>query len=690
MLPISLPLAPGVDVMRTPLQVGRGLVNSNLIRHRNGLIQKLGGCIRITSLTFQGICRAIFAWQDIPGNHYLVVGTSQLIELYADSIYTVIQPIQHTSNLTTPFATVLNSNVVTVTDATEAPAVGNWINIVNLTYVNGLLLQGPYQVQSIVSGTQYTINATGLANATSSGGSILDFTTTNTQSTVKVTLAGYTFTNNQNILVGVSTAVGGVVLLGGYTIAITGGNAFIQASANATSSTSAFENGDQTQIAYYTPLPIEGSGSSGSPGTPYGGGTYGGGPYSGTGIAGGTTGLLGSSPGVLFLNEFSFDRWGQNLVACWVSSTVYQWVPPLSSPANVLQPVSGAPAGVTGLFVAAPQQQTMVWGAYSTVIGGQDPLLVAWCDIANLNQWTAAVNNQAGSFRLSSGNLIIGGTWFGQVGLFWTDIDLWQMVYVGYPLVYGFSKVAPNCGLMSRRAWATIGTQAAWMSQNTFFVYMGGAVQELPCSVRDFVFNTFDVKYAENCHADSSTVNGEITWWFPQIGSNGQCTGAVKWHAAGGEWDITQSGLSISAWCDQSVYGNPIGSFYSGLLEQFDSAVDFDGAILDSYILSGFFQIAEGEEMVFVERIFPDLTISAGGMVTFTFYFANDMASMENPQNPGDIRTYGPYVVTSATKYIIVRGRGMVMQVRLDANISFNTFWRYGEPLARVALDGRP
>jgi hypothetical protein len=683
MLPISLPLAPGVDIMRTPLQVGKGIVDSNLIRHRNGLVQKLGGCSRMSNLTFNGTCRALFGWQDLIGNHYLAVGTSQMIELFT-GVFTIISPAVHTSNLVlAAFATVLNSNVISITDASGAAVVGGWISITNMTYINGVVLQGPYQIQTVV-GSVMTIIGPNVANATGSGASVLNFTTINTHSTVQVTLAGYTFTNMQSIIVAVSTAVGGLTLLGSYTLTFTGGLFYLTASGNATSGASVFENSDTVQVVYYSTLPPETT-TFGA----YGNGAYGSGPYGTGGSLGGSdAGLIGSMPGVLFLNEFSFDRWGQNLVACWVGSTIYQWVPPLS-PGNLLAAVSGAPTNVTGLFVAAPQQQTMAWGAYSSVLSAQDPMLVAWCDVANLNQWTAAVNNQAGSFRLSSGNLIISGTWFGQVGLLWTDLDLWQMTYIGFPLVYGFNKVAPNCGLISRRAWATMGTLAAWLSQNDFFVYQGGAVTPLTCTVRDFIFNTIDRTNAEAIHADSNTTNGEITWWFPQIGSNGICTGAVKWHTAGGEWDIVRSGLTISAWTDQSVLGNPIGSFYTGLLEQFETAIDFDGQILDSYIISGYFQIAEGEEFIYVDRIFPDFTLSAGASITMTFYFANDMASMTNPQNPGDIRTYGPYTVTAATKYIIVRGRGRVMQFRVDCNTAYNSFWRYGEPLMQCAIDGR-
>jgi len=689
MLPLSLPLSPGVDLMRSPFQVGRGLVDSNLIRHRNGLIQKLGGCSRLTNLLFPGICRCLFGYRDLLGNSYLAVGTNAVIQLFSAGNLVNISPIAHTSNLTTPLATVLGSTTVTVTDAGYSPAIGSWLNVVNMTYFDGVTLQGLYQVIGVI-GSTYTIAAVTQAAATASGGgAVLHFTTQNTQNIVTVTLAGYTFYNGQNITVGVSTAVGGLTLLGNYTVTVTGGVATISANANATSGASAFENSTTTRIIYNVALPTEG-GASGAFGVgPFGAGAF------GVGTTGGNYSFLqGSQPNALFLTEWSMDKWGQNLVFCWITSTVYQWVPPIAA-GNVATAVSGAPSAVSGLFVAAPQQQAIAWGIYSATLGEQDPMLIGFCDVANLNSWTATAINQAGSFRLSSGNLIISGTWFGATGLFWTDIDIWAMTYIGFPLVYGFNKIAPNCGLIARRAWGIWTSLAAWMSQNDFFVYAGGMVQPIVCSVRDFVFNTLDTAYLENIHCDVNTYGAEMTWWFPQIGSGGRCTGAVQWHPPGGEWSIVRSGLSLSAWTDQSVFGPPIGAFYGGLLEQFDAgAIDFDGQILDSYITSGFFQIAEGQEVLFVERAYPDFNLNQGGVLNWTFSFADSaedvLAASQNPGlAPQLIRTYGPFQVTSSTPYVVVRGRGRVMQHRIDANVAFNTFWRYGEPMITASIDGR-
>lgn len=668
MLPIALTLKPGVDTQRTPLQVGQGLTSSNLIRHRNGLIQKLAGCTRLSNTTFVGQARALLPWQDLIGNTYLAIGTNGVLQLYSGGQITTISPIAHTSNLTSPFSTTAGSSVVTIADGGFGPSLDSYIYIQNLTYVGGLLLQGLYQVASTGAGS-YTINAGSPATSTSSSSAVLHFSTTSGSSTVKITLGTYTFLNGQTVTVGVSTAVGGLTFLGNYAVAVSGGNFDIVGGGNATSTTSGSENGGQTQINYLLALPDESL-----PVGSYGFGPYGFGPY----------GYGQQASGQINLVEWSLDKWGQNLVACYKGSTVYQWVPPVAI-GNVAEAVSGAPSAANGLFVAAPQQQTFAWGIFSGTLAAQDPLLMGWCDVANLNQWAASATNQAGTFRLSSGSLIVSGTWFGLIGLVWTDIDVWSISYIGFPLVYSFNKLAQNCGLISRRAFATLGTLCIWMSQQDFFVYQGGAVAPIPCTVRDFVFSTLDTNYAEAIHADSNTYGDEVTFWFPQIGSNGVCTGAVKININDRLWDITSSGLSVAAWCDQSPLGPPIGAFYSGLLEQFETSIDFDGQPLDSFIVSGFFQIAEGEEFVYVDRIYPDFNITAGGSINLTIYFADDMASAANPAL---VRTYGPYTITSTTPYVIVRGRGRVAQIRLDC-IQSGTFWRYGSPLAQISIDGR-
>jgi hypothetical protein len=386
--------------------------------------------------------------------------------------------------------------------------------------------------------------------------------------------------------------------------------------------------------------------------------------------------------------DWSLDKWGQDLIAAPAGGTIYDWVPPVSG-GNIAVAITNAPSIVNGLVVAAPEQQIIAWGAYSATLAAQDPMLVAWCDVADFTTWTAAVANQAGTFRIPNGSKIVAILWPGLSGILWTDLDVWAVTYVNYPLVYGFNMLARNAGLIARRAVALLGQRIPWMSQNTFYVLQGGTVQELPCSVRNFVFGPtgLDRAHVNSIHADPNSYFNEVTWWFPIIGSAGVCTAYVKatWSAANEvSWDYGTAGLNISAWSDQSVIGAPIGADYAGLVQQFETAIDWNGVPFDSGFTSGWFDLQEGEVNVFVERIMPDFTINPGGQISLTVTFADEI-----PQNSTDypVRIYGPYIVTAATPFIIVRGSGRVASLTVSCTVA-GTTWTYGKPIARVSPDG--
>ncbi len=691
MLPFDLALRPGANTQATSLQNERGIAQCNLIRHKNGLIQKLAGCQRLTNNLFSGVARFLFAWADLLSNAYLAVATNQRLELLYQGLLYDISPIQQTDNLAaSAFVSsgTVSAVTITVTDSSFGPEMGDWVQVVNAVWlpasgtIPAVLIQGYYQVTAVSGDTwQFVIPGPITPFGSSSGSAVVvDFTTVSGHVAVGITLGHYVFVNGQTLRIGVTTTVGGLTLTAGsYPVTVSGSSYTIVGPGSATSSTSGYENGGNVEVNYLIELPPENL----TPGE-FGAGAFGAGPFG--------VGSTGNSPP--YLVQWSLDKWGQNLIAAFEGSTIYQWVPPIA-PGNVAEAVSGAPQSVNGLMTASPEQQVVAWGAYSSALGEQDPLLVAFCDVANLNDWTPTATNQAGTFRLSTGSLIVGGLWFGLVGLLWTDVDFWMMTYIGFPLVYGFNKVAPNCGLIARRAAAALGTTLAWMSLNDFFLFQGGAVQPLICPVRDFVFGNLDRAYAGAVFAAPNTYGDEIAWWFPTIGSNGVCDAYVKWNIVENFWDFGYDELMLSAWVDQSVIGPPVGADYGQHLQQFETALDFDGVVLDSYVLSGWFQLAEGQEFIFLERVLPDFKMNQGGVIQVTIYTAEDLAA--------PVTTYGPYQVTAGqpfgyegsvllcdagTSYFVVRGRGRVARLLVES-VTANTFWRYGKPLAVIQPDGR-
>jgi hypothetical protein len=667
-IPFSLALKPGVSTQSTALQTGAGVNMSNLIRHKMGQIQKLGGCARMSNSQFIGVARSLLPWADLSQRRYIGIGTTELLQVYQDGEIYPIQPLEATSDLALPFTTVAASTTVTITDGLFAPTVGQWINIVNIAYVDGITLQGLYQVASVGTGTYDIEVSTPAIAGVVGGGDVLTFDTTNLSNIVEITLGAATFVDGQALIVGVTTTVGGIDIEGYYPVTVAVGPLYTIADDEVASSTAtAQENGGDVRIEYLLVLPA-GDATTGA----YSSGVYSAGPY---GI--GTPGTP-SVPVVWWL-----ALWGENLIAAYAQGTLYEWTPPVAL-GNVATPVAGAPSAMNGVFVAAPQQQAVAWGIYSATLLEQDDLLIGWCDVADLNDWVATSINQAGTFRLSSGSRIQSGLWNGLSGLIWTDLDLWSMTYVGFPLIYGFNRIGENSGLIAPRAVGVLGSLVAWMSQDEFFVYRGGGVQTLPCEVHDFVFDNIDKNYQDSVFCAVNSSMAEFAWWYPTQGSEGVCNAYVKWNALENLWDVGSDSLMLSAWADQSVVGTPIGADYGNLIQQFEISNDFDGDPLNSWFLTGFFQMSEGEEFVTLKRILPDFTLSEGGVVQVTVY-ASDMLV---PSAAYPVRTYGPYTVTAETPYFIVRARGRVMQFKIECT-TLNTFWRYGKPLAEIQREGR-
>lgn len=684
---VPVVLRPGVQIQATPLVNESGVSDSNLIRYKDGFLQKLGGCSRLTNTPMIGTARGMKAWADLAGNAYVGVGSNQRLMVYNTQQLYDITPQLQIDNLTTPFSTVMGSNVVTVTDGSFTPAVGDWIAISTMSFVGGIMLQGNYQVQSVGSGT-YTINASTIATSTvAAGGAVLNFNTTNGSTQVVVSLASYVFSQYQVILITVSTSVGGVTLQGSYQVTIVGGVPMITASGAATSNASTHENSSHVQVIYSLASLADNTGFG------YGDGAYSAGAY-GLSIAGYNT-----------LRQWSLDNWGQNLVASYTGGPPYAWVPPLgasiyNNPAALITPAvytsNYVPWTTAGLFVAMPQQQLVIYGTDVTLVAAagsasMDPMLVRFSDVADYTSWFPTATNQAGSFRLPSGSKIIGALQSPLQALIFTDIELWSMQYIGFPLVYGFTKIGLGCGLISQRAVAKMGTVTYWMSQQGFFKYDGSTVTPVRCSVWDRIWNgtekseivpsgsvVLDTRYLDNVFAAPNSYFNEIAWYYPTVGSNSVVTNYVKYNVLDGVWDVGV--LSRTDWIDQSILGAPIAVDGAGILQQHETDTDMDGQAMNSFALTGWFRLAETQIFMSIERILPDFIITPGSAI----YIYVQVADYVNDATT----TYGPYPVTSTTEYFIVKARGRVARLLIQST-GRSLFWRLGKPEMLVTQSGR-
>jgi hypothetical protein len=309
---------------------------------------------------------------------------------------------------------------------------------------------------------------------------------------------------------------------------------------------------------------------------------------------------------------------------------------------------------------------------------------VRWCDQEDFFNWTVTSTTQAGSFRIPTGSMIVGGLQTRNYACLWTDLDLWSMEYIAPPLVFSFNKIAGNCGLIGKHAMTQLAGNVYWMGKSNFFSMTGNGVQPIPCTVWDVAFQNLDTDNQTKCIAASNTPFNEVIFFFPsESGGTGEPDRYVKYNTMENSWDY--GSLGRTAWIDQSVLGKPIGASPSSLIFSHETGYDADTQAMTASFTTGYWVISEGQEYGFVDFVIPvfkygTIAGSPGAEIMVTL-LATDY--------PGDTpREYGPYVVTSSTQFINCRLRGRQMAIKVETTDT-GSFWRLGAVRFRVAIDGR-
>ena len=101
-------------------------------------------------------------------------------------------------------------------------------------------------------------------------------------------------------------------------------------------------------------------------------------------------------------------------------------------------------------------------------------------------------------------------------------------------------------------------------------------------------------------------------------------------------------------------------------------------AEIDSFIESADFGIGDGNEMLFVDRLIPDIEIN-NGQVSFT------IQTKEFPN--GQLKTKGPVNLTQNIETVRFRSRGRQARIKIE-NDATGTEWRYGDLRLDIQEDG--
>lgn len=686
---VNLKLRPGLNTELTPSLNEAGYSATNLVRYKSQLAQKLGGWEKFYPAAIGSVPKALHAWLDLNENEYLAVGAISSLSAITDGDLLDLTPQTKTTNFSEDFDTTNGSPNVTVDD----PGISNVTTYDSVEFltpvaVGGIILSGIYPIDAALSATTYRIvAATNATSTVGSGGAVPTFTTTSGSQVVSVGLTAHGLSVGGKINFPISTTVGGVTISGTYTAqTISSANAFtIGVATLATSSAGPTSmNSGEARLKYYIAL------GPAATSTGYSVGGYSTGGYS-TGTA-----PVAQTGTPITSTDWTLDNWGEILIANPEDGGVYQWQPNTGFQNAKLISGNNAPAYNNGMFVSMQTQMLICYGSTDTLsesdLGGigldQDPLLVKWSAQGDYTDFEVSTTSQAGSRRLSTGSKIVGGMSAPQQELLWTDLGLWAMQYLGSlgAGVWGFTQIGYSCGLIGKHAAARLGANIYWMSSaRNFYAMVGtGAPQVIPCPVWDAVFQDLNTTYQHKCFAWANTPFGEIWFFYPRASTNAtEPDAAVKYNTLEGEWDTVV--LDRSCGIDQSIVGMPISGSPQGIIYEHETSPDADGQPINATFTTGLFQLSEGNEINFIDWIFPDFRWSLYGETTsasmqITVYAYDYLSSTPV--------THGPFTVTNTTAYVNCRIRGRFLSMKVESN-DVGSFWRLGQIHCRLAPDGR-
>jgi hypothetical protein len=127
---------PGIDKQDTPAGAENRWVDSDNVRFRYGLPEKVGGWASLTTDTIVGVARKQHAFVDNDGNRYVALGTDKFLLIYFEGQLYDITPLKTTLTSAT-IATTNGSPTCTITKATHGLVVGDIVQLDSVTLPGG-------------------------------------------------------------------------------------------------------------------------------------------------------------------------------------------------------------------------------------------------------------------------------------------------------------------------------------------------------------------------------------------------------------------------------------------------------------------------------------------------------------------------------------------------------------------------
>ena len=415
---------------------------------------------------------------------------------------------------------------------------------------------------------------------------------------------------------------------------------------------------------------------------------------SGTGWGAGSwgSGTWGSSSSVAAAGQlrlWSQDNFGEDLIFNARGGGIYYWDESSGTGTrgiNItsLAGASDTPTVALQIMVSDTDQHVIAFGVNPIGSSNIDPLFVRFSDQENAADWTPTATNSAGGVRINSGSEIIGAVQTRQEILIWTDVSLHSMRFIGAPFIFEFTRLSSDVSMISPNAAVNARGVVYFMDRRNFYVY-NGAVQPLPCSVKEFVFSNLNQDQAFKVFAAENNDYNEVTWFYPIGSADSEITNYVTYNYEENLWSVGT--LDRGAWNGGTTRQFPLATTVSdtgsNYLYEHEVGFDADGEAMTAFIESGDLELAEGEFFMFTSRIIPDFTFNGDQSSA-----ATDIVIKGSDFPLETASTLSTSTITPSSTQSFVRNRARHSIVRVESSGS-GYGWRLGDLRFDMRPDGR-
>jgi len=726
----KIKFAPGIDKQDTAVGAEGRWVDSDNVRFRYGLPEKVGGWQSLLTDTLVGVARKQHAFVDQDGNRYVAIGTDKFLIVYFEGQFFDVTPLATTISAAT-FTFNGTTTITITTSAAHNLEDGDIVLFDSVTLPGGTGLSASdfedklFQVISTPTANTFTITFTS-AGSTASGGSV------DIKPYERVGPAAQTYGYGFGISQYGGTVQGAqTTTLNGALLADTNGTGGSGTAVTVVSTTGFPSSGTiaiANELITYTStnatqfLGIT-RGAKGTATT----GTSNGQAHSTAATVTNATEFSGWGDAVdaatvtLEPGLWSLSNFGDVLVATIANGKTFTWDSSIA--ARLSTRASTTTSGfettnnptATRVTLISPTTRHLIHFGTETTIGSpstQDDMFIRFSEDENINEYTPEATNTAGTQRIQDGTKIVGALVAKENILVWTDNALYTMKFVGAPFTFGFEQVGTNCGLIGKNAAIENDGVAYWKGNNGFLSF-DGTVNTLPCSVEDYIYDDVDTTKGQQVCAGINNLFTEVTWWYPTSGSDFNNRYVVYNYGQNnaqlpmGNWYTGTNTNSIrTTWIDSLVYPKPYATAYSSsatgsfpaiigetglgrsvLFEQESGTdqVNPDGSVtaLTSFIQSFSFSLQPDQSEVFLamRRFLPNFKVLTGNnQITLSI---KDFPSQDDIET-----TLSPFIINSSTLKVDTRARGRYANIKIE-NTGVGESWRFGTFQVDIQPDGR-